>query len=191
MKKNEASNDNVTVEDDPPIPWQHSEAKKKLTRLFQDESSWVQILSYDMIYDSDPDFQVYKKTNFCTNAKNLFQKIEKEREANEFDRAALTHDRELYPKKNTTSRGYVRYEGSLIEKFLKLDIKEEKNVDKKPDEIWKSRPEYQELPLPIFRPHLYRERQSQKEQVFWQKKRNDKGRKDYDQAMENVQDKLE
>jgi hypothetical protein len=166
-----------------PPAWRYSEAKKKLAALLKDESSWVKDKSWDEIYFGDPDFQLYRRDLFKNNAKALKKKIEVDQAAVAFDRMSLSHDRKLYPPRAITERGEPRYEGSAIEDLLKKDVKEGKSAGTKPQVLWRSRPEYQQMSLDKFRVHKNRADQSLVETVFWQKKRNDKGRKDYEEAV--------
>lgn len=187
-KSNSTKKKNGTKSDDPPTPWRTSTAKKKLFDLFMDESSWVQICTCAQIYDADPDFRKYKKHRFVTNAENLKNRIEKCKAAVEFDREALTHDQQLYPKQTMTERGYMRYEGSEVERLLKADVKEGRSKGVRPKVLWLSRPEYIEMPLDVFRSHKNREDQYLVESVGWQKKRNDKARKKHEMEAEKLKE---
>lgn len=55
-------------------------------------------------------------------------------------------------------------------------MKEGRSQGVKPEILWMSRPEYIEMPLRIFRSHKNREDRALKEKVYWQQKRNDRGR---------------
>ena len=57
-----------------------------------------------------------------------------------------------------------------------------KNI--KPQQLWKSREEYKEFPLKIFRKHVYQERTKQLAAPYWQHKRNKSARKKYEETEE-------
>jgi hypothetical protein len=177
-----------TQKERPLSPWRSSSAKKKLFDLFMDETSWVHTCSYYEIYARDPDFQRYKRTDFRNNSKRLWESIKKAKEAVAFDRQALTHDMQLYPRQSVTERGHVRYAGSDIERLLKLDVKEGRSKGVLPRTLWISRPEYIEMPLHIFRDHKSREDRYLVETVGWQKVRNDKERKKHEKNQQQQEE---
>jgi predicted RNase H-like nuclease (RuvC/YqgF family) len=45
----------------------------------------------------------------------------------------------------------------------------------KPKELWKSRDQYLEFPLDVFRDHIHQEKRKQREAPYWVVKRNKKG----------------
>jgi hypothetical protein len=45
----------------------------------------------------------------------------------------------------------------------------------KPKELWKTKREYKEFPLDVFRNHIHQEKRFQREGPYWQLKRNKKG----------------
>jgi hypothetical protein len=63
---------------------------------------------------------------------------------------------------------------------LKQDVKNNKNlypVKLKPQSFQKTRPEYQEFPLEIFRKHIYQEQYAQVGQSYWMAKKAEKKKK--------------
>jgi hypothetical protein len=169
-----------------PEPWARSSAKELLWKLLLDDASYVHAAGMDIqaIYDSDPRFKQYRFANFKTNFVNLMKKVELEKAANQFDQAAFDKEKEKFARPGLTQRGYKFWNGHAARDLMKLDVTE-KRTDMKPSELQKTRPEYGEFPLAVFRRHKYQEEKKQRENVFWQKKRNDMARKRHEKFMRN------
>ena len=173
----------------PPSPWRNSKAKMKLTELLKDESSWVQVCDPYHVFCADEDFRKYDENNFINNFKSLKNKIETDRCAVEFDKLCFEHDRILHPASSTNKRGDKRYEGSGAERQLKEDVNAGQSKGHAPKEMWLSNPIYNEyLTLKQFRSHKLQEERSLKEKVYWQKKRNEKGKMDHDKQVAKMDD---
>ena len=173
----------------PPSPWRNSKAKKKLTTLLKDESSWVQIMTPYQVYCFDDDFRRYDKNNFINNFKSLKEKIEINKAAVEFDRLSISHDKALYPQRSMNKRGKTRYDGSEAQAKLKEDVNAGKTVGVKPKTLHETPgTPYKSLTLAQLRRHKYHEERKLKEGVYWQQKRNDKGRKDHEKQVARAKD---
>jgi hypothetical protein len=167
-----------------PMPWLKSNAKKLLVSLLEDESSYIHAegMTADTIYNSEPLFMQYKIENFRTNYKNLKEKHELELQSIDFDQAAFDKERVLFPRKDTTARGYPFWDKHEARVLMKEDV--EMNLSNmKPKDFRITRDEYKQFPPAVFRQHKYQEERKQREKVYWQKKRNDKARKKHEQFM--------
>ena len=173
----------------PPSPWRNSKARKKLAALLKDEASWVQVCDGYHVYHADEDFRKYNLKNFENNFSALKEKIQTDKEAVEFDKLRFVHDRNLHPASTTNKRGDKRYEGSAAERKLKQDVNAGKSKGRLPKEMWLSDPVYYEyLTLKQFRSHKYQEERSLTEKVYWQKKRNEKARKEHEKQAAKLDD---
>ncbi len=169
----------------PPSPWKKSRAKAHLRSLLQDPSSWVHILSEEQVHASDDLFKKYPLRNFKVNFNTLKKAVELEQGAIQFDKLALEADNERHPRKTLTERGYNYWDRHPAQRLLADDVKAGITTHLKPTELQKTRPEFQEFPLAVFRGHKYQEERKMREGVYWQKKRNDKARKDHEHQVQN------
>lgn len=171
-----------------PPPWMKSRAKELLEKLIADESSYIHAdgMDVDQIYISDPLFKQYKIENFRTNYRNLVAKIDLERYAVEFDQQAYNKEIEKFVRNDRTKRGYKFWDGDEAQRLMKEDAKHKRTEGLKPQDLWESREAYKAFPLDVFRGHIYQEERRQKEKAYWQKRRNDKARKDHERFMENL-----
>ena len=174
----------------PPSPWRNSKAKKKLKEQLKDESSWVQVCDPYHVFCADDDFKQYKENNFINNFNSLKEKIETKKCAVEFDKHWYEQDQILYPASAINKRGDKRYEGSEAERQLKQDVIAGRSKGRAPKEMWISNPAYHQnsLTLKQFWSHKYQEERALKEKVYWQKKRNEKGKKDHDKEVAKMDD---
>jgi hypothetical protein len=162
-----------------PVPWAKSKAKQKLLELLMDESSYIHADGMDVneIHNSDDIFKQYKLSNFKTNYRNLVAKLQLERSCIEFDQAAFD---KILPRNDQTERGYKFWDGHRAQLSMREDVKEKRTVHLTPKQLRQTRAEYEEFPLEILRQHKYQEERRQREKVYWQKKRNDNGRKKHE-----------
>jgi hypothetical protein len=160
----------------PPPPWRHSKAKEVLQALLQsDLDGSIHAMDADDVYKLSPLFAPYKIGNFKTNLENLKSSIAGNAEAVRSDHQALRHDQHKLSStfSTLTSRGYPRWETSAAKNMLARDIKEKKHqvANATPNDLWKSRPEYQQFPLEVFRQHIYQEEYSQSGRSYWMHKK--------------------
>ncbi|KAL7525981.1 hypothetical protein ACHAXR_006714 [Thalassiosira sp. AJA248-18] len=166
-----------------------SRAYSLLFMLYMDPTKYSIIsgMTTDQIYASHPQFQLYGPDKFKTyndNMKNLTSKRKKQMRAEE---ASFKRDMLKLPKINKTSRGYPFWHTHQASELMKNHITDEMlgKVEKtKPQQLWKSRAEYQAFPLSIFRKHIYQERSKQLAAPYWQHKRNKNAQKKYEEADE-------
>ncbi len=107
----------------PPPPWRTSEAKETLRLLLQEDvDNFWHDLDPREIYEMSPMFQEYDENRFLANFRSLKQSIQKEKNAVAFDQAGFLHDRQLFPVKEMSCRGYKRWDGSEAQRLLKKDV---------------------------------------------------------------------
>jgi hypothetical protein len=162
--KNMAGNEKI-------VPWAESIAKEILITEIMigtvtDESN------YKDVYNSNPEYQKYKKENFRTNLKNLLKAVKKKEGKAIFDQNAVEHDRNLYPRGQLTNRGYPFWDTSEASKLLKEDIDNEQHKKMKAEEFWNSREAYKLFPKDVFRKHIYQECTKRLQSTYWLTKRN-------------------
>jgi hypothetical protein len=170
------------------IPWMiKSAAKQLLLCLLKDESSWIHAggMDVDAIYRSEKLFQEYKIENVRTNYRNLSAKILLEKDAINFDQEAFNKEKEKIQRRPLTERGYKFWDGDNAQRLMIEDAKVGRLEGMKPKEVWASRDEYKEFPLAVVQEHMKREVRSRREKVYWQKKRNDKARKKYNEFLKD------
>lgn len=68
---------------------------------------------------------------------------------------AYLSDMEKLPRNQVTSRGYPFWDTHEASKLLEEDEESGKAKMMKPMELWKSRKEYQNFPLILFRKHIH------------------------------------
>jgi len=74
----------------------------------------------------------------------------------------------------TDFRGNSRWADSEAKKLLQKDIDNNLQLTKTKEQLWKSKPQYQELDLDIFRGRVYQELKSRKFQSYVKHKRSEK-----------------
>ena len=62
----------------------------------------------------------------------------------------VTHDRALFPRKLTNSKGELVFDLHPAKDLLRADIEKEKHKGKKPSELWASHSEYKQFDKGIF-----------------------------------------
>jgi hypothetical protein len=142
-------------------------------------------LTDEQVHNSNELFKRYPLRNFKTNFKTLKKAVEVEQGAIEFDELALEADNQRHPRNPLTERGYPFWDKHAAQRLLSEDVRAGKTQNLKPSELWLTRLEYQDFPLSVFRDHKYQEERKMTEGVYWQKKRNDKGRKDHENQVRN------
>jgi hypothetical protein len=82
------------------------------------------------------------------------------------DKIAFDIFRQNFPVRQNNNVGDLRWNGSLAEQFLKLDMKANVHEGKKPAEFRATRPEYQEFSKERFRKHVDQEKRLWKMENF-------------------------
>jgi hypothetical protein len=78
------------------------------------------------------------------------------------DNKALAHDQRLHPiqRIDPPNFSYPCWGGSEAERLLKLDVDKEKHSCLPPQELQKTKEQYQAVPLEVSRKHIHQEVQS-------------------------------
>ena len=147
---------------------------------------FLQNLRPEAVLQSSPLFQPYAK-NFKANYARLRSKIVGNRANIDFDNEAFRQEQLAFPRPILTNRGYPFWGGSRAEQLLRAELVVAQNqmieeVEKmQPMDLYNGahRAEYHKFPLEIFRNHFYKARTSLRGDVYWQVKRNQKGRKQH------------
>ena len=176
----------------PPSPWEHSRAKRYLATRLEDRNDpiYVQNLKPEAVYNLDPGlFHPYEKTNFKSNYRSLRKNVEGTRTAIDFDAEAFRQEQQAFPRPELTERGHRFWDRSEAQRLLREELGDEGLSSKeleslKPKDLYngQNKDEYQRFDLTIFRNHFYKVRTSLKAGVFWQHKRNRKGRQQHERV---------
>jgi hypothetical protein len=151
----------------------------------EDPTSDVHTSSVEEIYE-DPDFQKYDFTRFKANFKNLKDGIAAKNAAVQFDQQSFDSEKELFPRNPSTVRGHLFWNGSYAEAMLAEDIKANRINHMTPKLARAERPDYEAFPLEVFRNHFYKEISKQRQEVYWQVKRNRHGRKQHEKEEQQL-----
>lgn len=104
-----------------------------------------------------PEYAATEWQKFPRQLRDLRKQLKvSETKANK-DAAALAHDRQLFPKKTHNTLNLTNWYQSPAQQFLKQDIEDGKHKVMKPEELHKSRLEYQVFSLDVFCGHIYQE----------------------------------
>jgi hypothetical protein len=143
--------------------WRNSKAQQCLRQLVA-SGEIDMILTPKQVWDRfcipRPEFSGFHYNNkiFPSRLRAIQkQHVEKSRRA-EDSSAALAHDRLLLPAPAHNHRGEPRWQGSEAERFLKLDVAENRHQLMKPRQLYDSRVVYHSnYPLEVFRKHIHQE----------------------------------
>ena len=146
----------------------------------------IEEMSAEDVWKSSPLFQQYDLINF----KEYLQKMSKRTETRKLliqqEHRAFISDMISFPPKPVTSRGYPFWHTHPAYDLLEEDEMGGSTETMKPKELWKSRKEYQEFPLDVFRKHIYQLRTKRLAAPYWQYKRNRNARKQYEEELERM-----
>lgn len=120
---------------DPPTPWAKSTAKKLLHDDIVTERT-KQFRGPTGIYNSRPEYQKYRLSNFSSNYYSLRKAIQGRIQVKKKAEAAFQHDK-LLIKDRRANKFY--YPGSLVEKQLRSDVQRGYTNGKTPSEVFGSR----------------------------------------------------
>ncbi|KAL7537423.1 hypothetical protein ACHAXR_007812 [Thalassiosira sp. AJA248-18] len=163
-----------------------STAYSLLFALYMDpkHSRKIRGMSAEQIWESHPQFQLYELEKFKGYNERIQTLTTKRKSMIAEEEASFERDMLRVPKRGTTSKGVPFWHTHAAAVLLEQHITEEMAGTKskaRPHQLWRSRAEYQEFPLPIFRKHMYQERMKQIAAPYWQYKRNKNAREKYDQ----------
>jgi hypothetical protein len=186
---NAADNVAVNVE-----PWStrkkvKSKAWTLLFCLFMDPKTGIHDMSPEEIHESDPLFLMYPLEDFKKYVKNMAALTEAKIQQLILDKRAYECHISRFPRNSLTIRGYPFWDTSCACKLLTEDWLNGNVQSIKPADLWKSREEYKEFPLHIFRAHIYQEKRKQLEGPYWQNKRNILMQKKHNKDVTKLNDK--
>lgn len=134
----------TTNNNDPPSPWRNSTAKK----LLHDDilAGRTKDKSAKSVFRSRPEFQRYKLSRFITNFKNLEEALNARKKSAEDTKAAYEHDLPILQRQRDQA---FHYDGSDLQKQLRLDVQQGKTDGMKPQKVRGSRPIYRQSDLSV------------------------------------------
>ena len=161
-----------------------SKAYSLLFTLHMDEKAHRSLarMSAKEIWQSDPIFQQYEFEKFKDYLKNMANRTDARKKQIHDEYLAFLSDMRKLPASGMTSRGYPFWDTHDASELLEEDEESGKAKELKPKQLWKSRPEYQDFPLDVFRKHIYQLRYKRLATPFWQYKRNKNARMKYEET---------
>ena len=192
-------------------PWKTSLAKAFVLKLLTDPSRPLKGMSAKEVYDSHSIFQQYPFVRFKDNMKSLAKQVKIDEEWAKVEVEDVERDMELVKRNKLTVRGYPFWNTHRANKLLCEDVKSGKSLllngnhdqhnntnfhiaflgkanEMKPKDLWKTRNEYKEFPLDVFRGHVHQEKRAQREGPYWQVKRNKKGLKKHNEHTKKLKE---
>lgn len=135
------------------VPWQKSKAKALLRSGILNGTISANMTAEE-IYAMDDEHKKWNFTNWTKNLGTLRAAISRDRGRMARDARDYGHDRTIVMKlrQNDPKKPWHKTE---CPKLLKKDVNEEKHLSMKPNQLYLSRPEYQEFELSVFRNHIY------------------------------------
>lgn len=128
------------------------------------------------VWASEELFREYPKTNFCSNLRSYRKAIRLQMESIRFEDDATKQHLLLYgSRSNKNNRGNPRIHNNPAKKLLELDIAAGRANGRRPAELKKDRPEYEQFQTIQFCKAVNNERQKQRCEKFWAPKRNKEG----------------
>ena len=165
-----------------------------LFALYMDpeESRKLAGMSAEQIWRSHPQFRLYDLEKFVKHNKDMKELTDKRKVLISDEEACYRRDLLKLPERSgTTSRGIPFWHTHAASDLLQQHVAAEMDGSerkRKPQQLWKSRAEYQEFPLKVFRKHIYQERTKQLAVPYWQHKRNKSAQKKYEEKGELLKD---
>lgn len=134
----------TTNKNDLPTPWRNSTAKKML----HDDilAGRTKNKSAKNVFYSRPQFQRYDQKRFNTNFRNLEKALNARMKCAEDTKAAYEHDLPILQQQR--DRGF-HYDGSALQKQLRIDVQQGKTYGLKPMKVRFSRPIYRQSGLSV------------------------------------------
>jgi len=180
------ANDDYNNVDEDDDEWEHSDAKKLLKgdllsgKIPLDGEGMTPQEAYlqrPEFIASDPKYK-----RFPNRLRALREQLIAKNDRADEDREALLHDRKLHPIPERNHRGELRWEGSEVQRLLRLDMDSGKHKTMKPSELYQSREEYNDkdkgYPLEVFRQHIHQEVRKRKFDKYLTMKREKKDREE-------------
>lgn len=167
-----------------PVTWKKSKAKALLVKLLQNRESRLHSMTPRQIYDSNDWFQEYPFDRFNENVTSLRKSIQDEFALVDRDIEIVREELRNFPQSLQGCRGYPRWDKHPARSLLRKDIEDGKYELGKAKQFHRSRREYLDFPLPVFRDHIHQERRRQREKPMKVIQRNKKAQKQHDNEVE-------
>ena len=152
------------------------------------KSHTINAMTVEELWESHPEFQKYALDKFKTYNINMKKLTDKKKMLIRYEEAAYHEDMLTLPHATTTSQGYPFWNKHRASKLLEEDETSGVAREMKPQQLWKSRVEYQDFPLAVFRKHIYQERMKQLAAPYWQYKRNKNAKKRFEEVEEMMKE---
>ena len=161
-----------------------SKAYSLLFSLLMNDASSTALarMSIEEVWQSDQLFQQYELEKFKEYYKSMVKRTDKRKQSINDEYKAYQADMLKLPRCNTTTRGYPFWDTHKASELLKDDEESGRAKNLKPTALWKSRKEYQDFPIPVFRKHIYQLRTKRLAAPFWQYKRNMNAKEKYEEG---------
>ena len=159
-----------------------------LLYMDQRKSRAIDAMTVEAIWESHPEFKKYTLDKFKTYNTNMKKLTDKKRMLISKEEAAYHEDMLTIPPATITSRGYPFWNKHPASELLKEDETSGAASEMKPLQLWKSRVEYQDFPLAVFRKHIYQERMKKLAAPYWQYKRNKNAMKKFQEGQQEMKE---
>lgn len=129
----------------------------------------------DVYLQRPEEFAEFTYEYFRDRLRAIRNQISEKKSLASTDSIALSNDRRIHPKSTHNSWGEPRWDGSIAEQLLKLDVSEGRHMTMKPQDLYQSRPEYcNNYPLSVLRKHIDQEVRRQKARSILEEKKKPK-----------------
>lgn len=139
-------------------------------------------MSVEEVWQSDELFQQYELEKFKEYYKSMVIRTDQRKQSIRDEYKAYQDDMMKLPRCNTTTRGYPFWDTHKASESLQEDKESGRAKELKPMALWKSRTEYQNFPIDVFRKHIYQLRAKKLAAPFWQYKRNIIAKQKYEEG---------
>jgi hypothetical protein len=142
-------------------PWKGSSARLVLQQLLESGQIPASGMTPKSIWETfcvvRPEFEGFHYKKFSARLRSMRAQVGSESRRSIVENAAFLHDQELFPVSTVTNRGKPRWEGSTAQRHLKCDVSEKKHERMTPQDLRKTREDYLEFELEVFRKHIHQE----------------------------------
>ena len=145
------------------IDWRRSEAKCIIIEdlvsgaLPVDRKECSAEVAWELLYADHVEFTDVPFAQFKARLSSHRTQVKKNLARSKFEEQCLVHDRSLFPRKVRNSRGEIVFDLHPARDLLREDVAANKHIGTKPRHLWRTRSEYQEFDLNIFRSRIYQE----------------------------------
>jgi len=163
--------ESATADNEEDEDWANSKAKSILrTGILSGEITAE--MKPKEVFDLNPaEHGKWNYQNWSNNLRALRQAIERDRERMQRDCISYGHDLAIIKSMRDKNKP-TPWHRSEASPLLKQDVKDGKHKQQKPEELHKSRPEYQAFGLSEFRNHIYQEKDAEpKRAIRFEKKK--------------------